>query len=60
MWHYQAAESANNYRGKNRIMCACQDGVDGSHFRRDKTLSKVRNKKGCYVHEDMIKVMNVL
>ena len=30
---------------KNRIMRACHDGVDGSHFGRDKTLSKVSTKK---------------
>ena len=29
---------------KNRIMRACHDGVDGSHFGRDKTLSKVSTK----------------
>ena len=39
---------------KNRIMRACHDGVDGSHFGRDKTLSKVSNKKDS-VHKDVIK-----
>ena len=42
---------------KNRIMRACHDGVDGSHFGRDKTLSKVSNKKDS-VHKDVINVIN--
>ena len=44
---------------KNRIMRACHDGVDESHFGRDKTLSKVSTKKE-YVCEDVIKVINLL
>ena len=44
---------------KNRIMRSCHDGVDGSHFGRDKTLSKVSTKKD-YVREDMIKVISPL
>ena len=42
---------------KNRIMRVCHDGVDGSHFGRDKTLSKVSNKKDS-VHKDVINVIN--
>ena len=38
-------------------MRACHDGVDGSHFGRDKTLSKVSNKKDS-VHKDVINVIN--
>ena len=44
---------------KNRIMRACHDGVDGSHFGCDKTLSKVSTKEEYYVHEDVIKVINL-
>ena len=43
---------------KKRIMHACHDGVDGSHFGRYKT-SKVSTKKD-YVREDVIKVINLL
>ena len=35
---------------KNRLIHACHDGIDGGHYGRDKTLSKVRQLSKYVMH----------